>query len=137
MSVSALALPPADCACSPLVQLMGVIGAPFGRARWVASALEAGLRDDNGRPLATSDLTAMLTEAVGCGQAEETPYGFRCAPQHMFAVFCEVALVEGRLRDWQHAVLAATAALDPTTGPPMNRWPLLSAFRFALCSLGW
>jgi hypothetical protein len=131
MSVSALASPPAHSVYSPLVQLMGMIGAPLGRKRWEATALDAGLRDAAGRPLAAPDVAAMLTEALACGHAEETPYGFRCAPQHAFAAFREAALVEGRLREWQRVVLAA---LDATAEPPASRWQLVGAMRFALCA---
>jgi hypothetical protein len=100
---------------------MGVIGAPLGRKRWEAAAIEAGLRDQEGRHLAAPDVAAMLTEALACGQAEDTPYGPRCAPQHAFATFREAALVEGRLREWQRVVLAA---LEATAGPQANRWQL-------------
>jgi len=118
---------------SPLVQLMAVIGVPLGRKRWEATALEAGLRDTERRPVTASAVAAAFEEALARGHAEQTPYGTRCAPEHGFAAFCAAALVEGRLREWQRAVLAV---LDNTAGPANQAGTErpIAVTRFALCA---
>ena len=49
---------------SALVQLMAVVGVPLGKKRWEVAACAAGLRDEEGRTLATLDIAASLEHAL-------------------------------------------------------------------------
>jgi len=43
---------------------MAVVGVPLGKKRWEVAACAAGLRDEEGRTLATLDIAASLEHAL-------------------------------------------------------------------------